>query len=264
MAGIAFVKFFLVAAPYTALATALTVYMATRVFNIKSLETEEERTAARELVATFDENDGIESRTFFNLSWFLLAAFILTIATTTILPYIKHLGMGYVAVSFAIVALIKYKHEVDKSYAAVDWDLLAFFTFLFVVINAMEHALVLDMIGEGIGKMLAMGEMPGGASLLWSSSLASSVTDNVPLAAVMGKILQAQPDAPSFLWWSTIFGTNLGGNFTPIGSASTVVAVAIIHKHKLPMSFGRFVVRAAPFAVAQLLLATAYVLVFLR
>ncbi|MBT8494081.1 MAG: hypothetical protein KJO07_13585, partial [Deltaproteobacteria bacterium] len=64
--------------------------------------------------------------------------------------------------------------------------------------------------------------------------------------------------------WSTIFGTNLGGNFTPIGSASTVVAVAIIHKHKLPLSFGGFVAKAAPFAIAQLILATAYVVLFLR
>jgi Na+/H+ antiporter NhaD/arsenite permease-like protein len=264
MAGISFVKFVLVAAPYVLFSTVMTVVMAVKIFGIQSFARDAERAAGRELVASFDENDGIESRSFFKLSWALLAAFILTIATTTWIPYIKELGMGYVAVSFAIIALIRYKHEVDKNFAAVDWDLLAFFTFLFVVINVMEHALVLDLIGDGIGAMLGLGEAPGAAALLWSSSLASSVTDNVPLAAVMGKILQAQADTPDLLWWSTIFGTNLGGNFTPIGSASTVVAVAVIHKHGLRISFGRFVVKAAPFAIAQLLLATGYVLLFLR
>ena len=69
-------------------------------------------------------------------------------------------------------------------------------------------------------------------------------------------------DSP--LWWAVIFGANLGGNLTPIGSASTLVAVTIMHKHKLEMSFARFVVKAVPFAVAQLLLATAYVLLFVR
>jgi Na+/H+ antiporter NhaD/arsenite permease-like protein len=60
-----------------------------------------------------------------------------------------------------------------------------------------------------------------------------------------------------------IFGANLGGNITPIGSASTLVAVTIIHKYKLPLSFAGFVKAAFPFAVLQLALAAGYVLVVL-
>lgn len=267
MAEIGYVDFFLRAAPYTIIATVLTIFMAVKIFGIGRLESEEERTSAAALVATFDETDGIESRAFFNFSWALLGIFILVIATTSVLPWIggdHGLGMGYVAVSFALIALLRYKHEVDKNYAAVDWDLLAFFTFLFVVIDTMKYAGVLDLIGSGIAKLLALPDMLAGASLLWSSAIASSVTDNVPLAAVMGNILKGMEGTPEFQWWATIFGTNLGGNFTPIGSASTVVAVAIIHRAKLPLTFGGFVKAAAPFAVAQLALATAYVLLFLR
>ena len=173
--------------------------------------------------------------------------------------------MGFVAMSFGIIALGRYKHEVDKNYAALDWDLLAFFAYLFVVINTMEHAGVLHLIGNGITYLISLGQIAGGALLIWSAALASSVTDNVPLAAVMANILgSGDAPAPDFLWWSTIFGTNLGGNFTPIGSASTVVAVAIIHKNKLQLSFGTFVAKSAPFAIAQLILATGYVLLFLR
>lgn len=187
----------------------------------------------------------------------MLGVFILVIATTSVLPYVSGLGMGYVAVSFALIAMLRYKHGVDKNYAAVDWDLLAFFTFLFVIIDTMKYAGVLGLIGEGIAMLLSLPDALAGASLLWSSAIASSVTDNVPLAAVMGNILKGMADAPDFHWWATIFGTNLGGNFTPIGSASTVVAVSIIHRAKLPLSVGAFVVKAAPFAIAQLLLATA-------
>ncbi len=277
-AGISFLRFFFVASPYVLLATALTIALAVKLFGIKGLKTDEEKETAAKLVKSFDENDGIESRRFFVISWFLLVGFIGVIASTTVLPYIKDLGMGYVAVSFAIIALLRYKHEVDKSYAALDWDLLAFFAYLFVVINTMEQAGVLGLMGSGIGHLIALGDVGGGVALLWSTALASSLTDNVPLAAVMGNILAPSPQeiqaavaagleaphTPMYLWWSTIFGTNLGGNFTPIGSASTVVAVSIIHRMKLPLSFGSFVVKAAPFAIAQLLLATAYVMVFLR
>ncbi len=265
MAGIPFVKFFLVAAPYTAVATAVTILMGARIFGIGRLKTDAEKSAAARLVDSFDENDGLGSKRFFFVSWALLAAFIVTIATTSWLPHISELGMGFVAMAFAIIAMLRFKHSVDRNYAGLDWDLLFFFIFLFVVINVMEHAGVLGRIGGGIGALIAAGDMVGGGALLWSASIASSVTDNVPLAAVMGKILVAQ-DIPgsSHLWWATIFGTNLGGNFTPIGSASTVVAVAIIHRQGLKLTFASFVRQAAPFAIAQLVLATAYVLVFLR
>ena len=64
----------------------------------------------------------------------------------------------------------------------------------------------------------------------------------------------------SKLWWSVVFGANLGGNLTPIGSASTLVAVTIMHKYQLPMSFARFVKTALPYALVQIVLATLYVL----
>lgn len=259
MAGISFIKFFVVAAPYVIVATAATIWLATRLFGIKGLTTDDERAAAKELVASFDENDGIASQSFFTLSWFLLGAFICVIATTEWLPYIRQLGMGYVAMGFAIIALLRYKHEVDKNYAAIDWDLLAFFAYLFVVINVMEHAGVLALIGDGIKQLLALGQIGGGVALLWSSAAASSLTDNVPLAAVMGNILTTAGPHNSD-WWFTIFGTNLGGNFTPIGSASTVVAVSIIHRNDLKLNFGTFVIKALPFAIAQLILATGYVI----
>ena len=264
LAGITYVDFFIRAAPYTVLATALTIFMAIKLFGIRRLATEEEKRAAADLVASFDEKDGIESPAFFKLSWALLAAFILTIATTSLIPFVRDLGIGFVAVSFAIIALIRYKSEVDKKYAAVDWDLLAFFTFLFVVIDTMKHAGVLDLIGRGIGALLALPEAGSSTLLLWSSAIASSITDNVPLAAVMGVVLQDIPTTTDVHWWATIFGTNLGGNFTPIGSASTVVAVAIIHRAKLQLSFGQFISKAVLFALAQVALASAYLLLVLR
>ena len=74
--------------------------------------------------------------------------------------------------------------------------------------------------------------------------------------------LGTSSDSP--LWWSVIFGANLGGNLTPIGSASTLVAVTIIHKNEITLSFSGFVTKALPFALVHLALGCVYVLVFLR
>ena len=261
-AGISFVTFFYKAAPYVVVATLATLFMAQRIFGIRTLASEAERKEAEALVASFDETESVMSPGFFSFSWVLLFLFILGIATASVTPIISDLGMGFVAMGFAVIALIRLKSEPEKAYVAIDWDLLLFFAYLFVVIHVMEHAEVLHLIGQGIGQLIALGDSAGPLALLWSGSLASSVTDNVPLAAVLAKILAGTP-ADSNLWWATIFGCNLGGNFTPIGSASTLVAVAIIHKNKLPMSFGSFVKAAAPFALVQLVLASVYVLLVL-
>ena len=131
----------------------------------------------------------------------------------------------------------------------------------------MEQAEVLAIIGEGIGAMLSLPGPVAQASLLVSAAAASSVTDNIPLAAVLAKILALNPlvvgpegsNPGSSFWWCVIYGANLGGNITPIGSASTVVAMTIIHKNRLPLTFIGFVKVASVFAAVQIVLAIGYI-----
>jgi Na+/H+ antiporter NhaD/arsenite permease-like protein len=163
-----------------------------------------------------------------------------------------------------LIMLIRYKAVANEFYKALDWDLLGFFMALFIVIDVMEHAHVLDLIGQGIVPIIELGATLGTGLMLVASAVASSMTDNIPLSAMLAKILSGlgtSGDSP--LWWAVIFGANLGGNITPIGSASTLVAVTIIHRYQLPLSFGGFVKKALPYAVLQIALAIAYVLLFL-
>jgi len=269
-ANISFVEFFLKSAPYVAITTVVTIWMGARRFHIKSLSDDKSRAEARELVSNFDENDGIESWGFFWFGTAMLVLFILTIATTSVLPVVSDLQMGFVALAFAGIMLLRYKSEADQFYKAVDWDLLGFFMALFVVIFVMEHAGVLGAIGSGIQFVMRdliapTAEIVDTVVLLGGSAVFSSVTDNIPLAAMLASILSSlgTPES-SGLWWSVVFGANLGGNITPIGSASTLVAVTIIHKHGLKLSFAGFVKAAAPFAIVHLLMATVYVILFLR
>jgi Na+/H+ antiporter NhaD/arsenite permease-like protein len=260
-AGISFSSFFIKSAPFVTVATWLTLWLGAKLFAIERIETDAERARARELVGGFDETDGITSWRFFWFGAVMLVLFVATIATASVLPWIRNLEMGYVALAFAGIMLIWYKSEVDAFYRAVDWDLLGFFMALFVVIYVMEHARVLEWIGHGLEPVLGLGSIGATATLLVASAAFSSVTDNIPLSAMLAKILaQLGTPATSSLWWSVILGANLGGNLTPIGSASTLVAMTIIHKHDLHLSFVGFVRVAAPFAAAQIAMATIYVL----
>ena len=263
-AGISFVSFFLYAAPYVAISTVATLALARVRFGISSLRTQEEKGEAARMVSGFDENENVPSNRFFWFAIAVLVCFVGTLSGQSALPGgLDKLGMGFVALFFAGIMLLAYKHEVDKFYKTVDWDLLAFFAALFAVINVMEHAMVLDALGGGIAKLLALPQHVDTTVLLVSSALASSVTDNIPLAAMLAQILGNLKDAADFspaFWWCVIFGANLGGNITPIGSASTVVAATIIQRQQLKLGFLDFVKVAAPFAILQIIIAVVYVL----
>jgi Na+/H+ antiporter NhaD/arsenite permease-like protein len=262
-AGISFMRFFVTAAPYVVVTTAVSIAMGAKLFGIRRLVGAEEQAEAANLVAGFDENDGIDSPFLFWLGGISLVAFIAVIASASIPDtLLNDLGMGYVAISFAIVALVQHKATADRFYREIDWDLLGFFAALFIVISVMEHAQVLHLVGRFLAPILNLGETVGPSVLLVASAVASSVTDNIPLAAMLAKILSGLDlTAESPYWWAVIFGANLGGNITPIGSASTLVAVTIIHKSGITLSFAGFVKRAVPYAAAQLALAVGYLLI---
>jgi Na+/H+ antiporter NhaD/arsenite permease-like protein len=261
-AGIGFGTFFIYSAPFVFIATCATILMGAKRFHIHALKDDASKEEAKLLVSSFHEGEGITSKRFFYFSCLMLVLFVLCIALASALPIINKLGMGFVALSFGAMMLVRFKSTVDEFYQEIDWDLLGFFTGLFIVINVMEHAQVLATMGHGLTYLLSWGDSAGGAALLIASAVCSSVTDNIPLAAMLSKILGGLgTPADSSLWWSVIFGANLGGNLTPIGSASTLVAVTIIHKNKLEMSFVQFVKFAFLFALMQISLAVVYVLI---
>jgi Na+/H+ antiporter NhaD/arsenite permease-like protein len=270
-ANISFVEFFFKAAPFVVVATLVTLVAGAWKFKIRRLRGEAAIAQARQLVAGFDERDGIESWGFFWFGAMMLVLFILTIATTSMLPVVSDLQMGFVAMAFAAVMLLRFKSTADEFYRAIDWDLIGFFVGLFIVINVMEHAGVLSSIGNMLADVLQWPQRRAAATVLTASAAFSSVTDNIPLAAMLAKILEglgtpinSETTSASPIWWAVIFGSNLGGNLTPIGSASTLVSVTIIHRNNLQLSFGGFVKLAFPFAVLHILLAIGYVLLFLQ
>ena len=159
----------------------------------------------------------------------------------------------------ATFMLLLHAKDVERDLERVEWSLVFFFVGLFTIIGVLERAGVLLMIGDLLNGLTAK---TGSIGLMWFTALFSSVTDNIPLAAMLGKIFGPTPEAAAAVakhqWWAVVFGAKLGGNITPIGSASTVVAVTIMKKHNMKISFMGFVKIGGIFALAQLVLASGY------
>jgi Na+/H+ antiporter NhaD/arsenite permease-like protein len=267
-AGIEYTDFLVVAGPYCLIAFVATLYLVRFLFKIKPLRNEVEKAKAKEMVDAFDEWETVKDRTFFYLSALVLCAIILGFALHSSIPVLNQMGLEVIAIIGATVMLVIYPTDVEGVLNEVEWTLVLFFLGLFTLLGVMEHAGVLTMIGEWLKAPLSSGETTGPIAMMWSSAFFSGLTDNIPLAAVLAKVLGGFQsniaeldwfaDYGHMLWWSLIFGAGLGGNFTPIGSASTVVAIGILKKEGHNVTFMQYVKIGAIVVLVQLTLATGY------
>jgi Na+/H+ antiporter NhaD/arsenite permease-like protein len=260
-AKISYLKFLIVSGPYCLVASVATIAMTSWIFGVKRLASAEAREDARAQVERFDEWETVKDRKFFYLSAGVLIAIVLAFAFHSQLPVLHHMGLEVVAFIGATAMLVLYPTDVEEVLDRVEWSLIFFFVGLFALLGVMEHVGVLRLIGTWLEGPLGSGSISGPLALIWSSSLFSGLTDNIPLSAVLAKVLSSfggSFEYMSTLWWALIFGAGLGGNLTPIGSASTVVAISIMKREGHSISFLGYVKVGAPIVLMQVALATLY------
>jgi Na+/H+ antiporter NhaD/arsenite permease-like protein len=67
------------------------------------------------------------------------------------------------------------------------------------------------------------------------------------------------PHEPSqALWWALAAGADLGGNLTIIGASANVILVSMAEREGHPISFGRFLLYAAPVTLVTILVSSGY------
>ena len=260
-ADISYLDFVIVAGPYTVVAIAVSMWIAKLVFgkSVRPLTGRVEKERNLALVTAFDEWETVKDRRFFYTSIVGVVLVILAFAFKSQIPILKDFGIEVVAMLAATFMMLLHAKDVEHDLERVEWSLVFFFVGLFTIIGVLERAGVLLMIGDLLNGLTTK---TGSIGLMWFTALFSSVTDNIPLAAMLAKIFGPTPEAAAAVardqWWAIVFGANLGGNITPIGSASTVVACTIMKKHNIKITFMGFVKIGGVFALAQLILASGY------
>ena len=152
----------------------------------------------------------------------------------------------------------------EDTISKVNWTVILFFTGLFLVIGCVEATGVLEKLAGGVVKLA--GERPARLipTVCIFSSGASAIVDNIPVAATMIPIIKSISQmgvAPEPMWWALVLGSNLGGNGTPIGSISCVIALHALKKEaKITVGWGEFIKLGGMIMVIQILGAVLYLL----
>lgn len=153
----------------------------------------------------------------------------------------------------------------------VEWPVLAFFIFLFMIVWALEHSGILTEVAILIQTSFWDNLLMSAIVILWVSAIASAFLDNIPFTAVMLPIvgiLSAQFNDAwmnwTILWWALAFGACFGWNWTLIWASANIVTVWIMEKHWIKISFWEFFKVWFPSMLIQVALATVVIVMMVK
>lgn len=157
-----------------------------------------------------------------------------------------HLEPSVVAIIGGLVLLAVSRLRATDVVKDVEWETLAFFTGLFVMVGAMVQTGVIGDLGKAAARATE-GELLGTSmALIFGSVVPSAVIDNIPFVASVSPIVSeivasaGGTEEAGMLWWSFALGADLGGNATIIASSANVVVVGIADRSGHHISFWQF------------------------
>jgi Na+/H+ antiporter NhaD/arsenite permease-like protein len=165
----------------------------------------------------------------------------------------------------ALIVLLTKSDIVEILEKEIEWPSLVFFIMLFIVVGSAEHTGILQVIGDWILDVCQGRLWVAILIILWVSGFASAIVDNIPYTATMLPVTlfltKTIPGAETgVLWWALALGACFGGNGSIIGASANVVTTGIAEKSGYKITFGRFVVEAAPITVVSLVISSVYLL----
>ncbi|TWU49355.1 ArsB/NhaD family transporter [Rubripirellula reticaptiva] len=262
-AGIPYTQFLQMSLPYAAISLVIAIIVLRIMFrnDLPWKQSASEKEDLRQQIESFDPWAMVEDRKVLYRSGSIL------LATVVGFVFAQQLGVGmdFIAMVGATAALLFAGKGVEDAIGKVNWTVIMFFMGLFVIIGCVKQTGALAFVAEQVvalsgNRMEMLIPLLGGFS-----AIASSIVDNIPVAATLIPIVQdisASPEVPAEpLWWTLIICCNLGGNGTPIGSISCVIAIyALKREANQHIGWGTFLKLGGTIMLVQVIGAIIYVM----
>lgn len=144
----------------------------------------------------------------------------------------------------------------------LDWETIAFLVGIFVMVGAISETGLLKDFAAFLGGIVRNNVFLGFVVILVVSVLISGFVDNVPYIIVMlpvaAHLASAMGLQRELYMFALLIGSCLGGNLTPFGASANVVAVGLLKKQGIAMSFPDWCKIGVPFTVLTTAAASAF------
>ncbi len=264
--GLSFNDFLINLAPITPLILIITMGFIYVIWG-RSLKSSDE---AKQRVMNYNELDAITDVVLLKKSLFVIAI----VVTGFVLAHPLRLEPATIAMLGAALLLLlsnvgsdaeTQSENVHKSFAEVEWVTIFFFVGLFIVVSGIEHAGLLDILGEQVVHFTGGDMLTTSMAIIWVSAIASAIVDNIPFVATMIPLIKSM--APTFggadnlmpLWWSLALGACLGGNGSLVGASANLIVAGFAERAGHRIKFLPFMAMAFPLMILSIIIASVYV-----
>jgi len=257
-ADLSFVDFLAHLAPVILLILAVFLVMVFFLFR-RQLQT---RPELEHRIMELDESEVLTDRGLLHKSLIILAL--------VIVGFLLHGAFDYepatVALAGATALIIVGRQHPREALLEVEWPTIFFFVGLFMVVGGVEHAGLLEDIGERIAD--ASGDSLSAATMLtlWPGAILSGIVDNIPFTAAMIPVvdevsqqLEVGGSGSNPLWWALALGAGLGGNFTIVAASANVYVIGVAERAGYRVTFVQFLRYSVLVTMVSLVIATVYV-----
>ncbi|MCF7790818.1 MAG: ArsB/NhaD family transporter [Victivallales bacterium] len=176
-----------------------------------------------------------------------------------------HIPAGIISITGMCLILILCKEKTEDMLKNVEWEAILFFIGLFMMIGALEHNGVINIMAEYMLDLCGKNLFGACIIILIGSAVLSSLLDNIPFVIAMTPLVQklmiqygSSGTGSHPLIWALVFGACLGGNGTLIGSSANIIVTKISVRNGYPITFGKFFLYGFPFMIQSLIIAIIY------
>lgn len=202
----------------------------------------------------------------------LMVSTLISFLITIVLIFIhRNIGLpiGLVGLIGASLALILSGRKMEHVWESIDWEVLIFFSTLFVIIGGLLKMNIFNDLSNFLVKITSGNIGFSKSVFLWFSAILSGFVDNVPFAAAMVPLLKNFTLITTNITLVSLgllvsFGTDVGGNFTPIGASANVVGIATLSRAGVEVSWKDYLKVVVPITFLDILLAGFAFLIFFK
>lgn len=189
-----------------------------------------------------------------------LVAVLALVLVLFALQNVLHLQPAFLVLAgVALALLLLLPHSIELVQDA-EWNMLVFFTCLFVLVGGLEAAGVIKFLAAGVAELARNHMLLAAILLIWIAAVMSALVDNIPFAVAtvsILKTLQADGLHVEPLWWALALGIGLGGSGTPFGASANIIALRYSERAGYPISFPMWTRSASVAALVSCVVATA-------
>ncbi|MDR2897938.1 MAG: citrate transporter [Spirochaetaceae bacterium] len=172
------------------------------------------------------------------------------------------LGLGIAGVLWYRFIRKESTADTVKLVKGLDWETILFLIGIFVVVGAIAETGLLMDFSAVLASFIGGNVLLGFVVILAVSVIISGFVDNVPYIIVMlpvaASIAEGMGLRPELYLFALLIGSCLGGNLTPFGASANVVAVGILKKEGVTLTFPGWLKIGLPFTVITTVAASVF------